>query len=126
MASVVFLVRDIKQASAYYVDALAFTYEEIGVGPILHVHLSCPDADLTIILHEARNPNDVRPFSGVPGGPPWDAFAYPRNVKQLYDTFVQQEAEIAYDHMGDPFWSEFAVRDVDGYVVAYGGRLTTR
>ncbi|WP_349305781.1 VOC family protein [Bacillus sp. FJAT-49711] len=120
-SSIVFLVKDIKRSSDFYRN-LGFDYEEIGIGEIKHIHVTRDQ--LTFILHEASNPEDVRPFSSFNGGPQWDAFAYSDEVDVLFEEFKTKGAEIAYGLNQDPYWNEFAIRDVDGYIVAFGGGVS--
>ncbi|MBS4196728.1 VOC family protein [Lederbergia citri] len=120
-SSIVFLVKNLKKSSQFYRD-LGFYYEEIGIGDIKHIHVTRDQ--LTFILHEASSPEDVRPFSSLEGGPQWDAFAYSDEVDVLFEEFKTKGAEIAYGLNQDPIWNEFAIRDIDGYVVAFGGGLS--
>ncbi|MBS4176515.1 VOC family protein [Bacillus sp. FJAT-49731] len=121
-ASIVFLVSDIKKSSEFYRDVLGFDYEEIGIGNIKHIHLTRDN--LTFILHEAGKSVDIRPFSSLFGGPQWDAFAYSDSVDLLFEEFKAKGVEIAYGFNQDPKWNEFAIKDVDGYVIAFGGGLS--
>ncbi|MCR2822257.1 VOC family protein [Lederbergia panacisoli] len=120
-SSIVFLVKDIKRSAQFYRD-LGFYYEEIGIGDIKHIHVTRDQ--LTFILHEASSTEDVRPFSSLKGGPQWDAFAYSDEVDVLFEEFKAKGAEIAYGLNQDPIWNEFAIRDIDGYVVAFGGGVS--
>lgn len=46
-------------------------------------------------------------------------------VQQLYEEFAAKGAIIAYEpqieDMGPMKWKEFAVKDLDGYVIVFGG-----
>lgn len=121
-ASIVFLVADLKRSSEFYRDVLEFDYEEIGIGDIKHIHVTRDK--LTFILHQASHSGDVRPFSSLSGGPQWDAFVYSDTVDLLFEEFKTKGVEIAYGFNRDPTWNEFAIKDVDGYVVAFGGGVS--
>lgn len=121
-ASIIFLVSDIKKSLEFYRDVLGFDYEEIGLENIKHVHVTRDN--LTFILHPASNSTDVRPLSSLQGGPQWDAFAYSDTVDLLFEEFKSNGVEIAYGLNRDTNWNEFAIKDVDGYVIAFGGGVS--
>ncbi|WP_274365768.1 hypothetical protein [Paenibacillus thermotolerans] len=57
----------------------------------------------------------------------WDSYFYSNfdGVGQLYEEFKSKGAIIAYEplleQMGDSQWKHFAVKDLDGYVMVFGG-----
>jgi lactoylglutathione lyase len=57
----------------------------------------------------------------------WDSYFYSDfdGVGQLYEEFKSKGAVIAYEPrveaMGNSQWKEFAVKDLDGYVMVFGG-----
>ncbi|WP_199618239.1 VOC family protein [Paenibacillus alkalitolerans] len=122
------LVSDLVKAKTYYQDILGFTVDDWG-----HVERD----GVGFILQQAEKPEDVRP-NAMPSkrdypsdwpGPPtsWDTYAYSDfgGVQSLYDEFAAKGAIIAYEplieDMGSRQWKEFAVKDVDGYVIVFGG-----
>ncbi|MBD3921946.1 hypothetical protein H8B09_24505 [Paenibacillus sp. PR3] len=63
-----------------------------------------------------------------PGSPTsWDTYAYSdfNGVQSMCEEFKDKGAIIAYDpiveDMGSMQWREFAVRDLDDYVIVFGG-----
>lgn len=122
-ASIVLLVSDLKRASEFYKN-LGFTYEEIGGPDMKHVHVS--RGNLTFILHQASRPSDVRPASSVEGGLYFDAYAYTDAVDLLFDDFVAEGVEIVNGPNYSEHWSEFTMKDVDGYRIAFGGGVSRK
>lgn|GEM_PF-265152 len=122
------LVSDLDKAKAYYRDVLGFTVDEWG-----HTERE----GVGFILQQAEKTEHVRPnakpsrmdYPGDWPGPPtsWDTYAYSNfdGVQQLYEEFAANGADIAYEpqieDMGNSKWKEFAVRDLDGYVIVFGG-----
>lgn len=116
-SSIVLLVKDIQVASKFYKN-LGFNYEEIGG----HVHVS--RGNITFILHPAINKEDVRPFSSVAGGLYFDAFAYTDAVDLLVDECRAKGIEIVNGPNYSEQWSEFTMKDADGYRIAFGGGVS--
>lgn len=122
------LVSNLPEAKKYYQDILGFTVDDWG-----HVERD----GVGFLLQQAQSPEDVRPnnkpaISSYPldwPGPPtsWDTYAYSDydGVQSLFEEFVSRGALIAYapqiEDMGDRKWKEFAVKDLDGYVIVFGG-----
>ncbi|MDR0271243.1 sigma-70 family RNA polymerase sigma factor [Paenibacillus sp.] len=122
------LVSNLIDAKKYYQEVLGFTVDDWG-----HVERD----GVGFLLQQAAGPGDVRP-NNKPAknsypqdwpGPPtsWDTYAYSdyEGVQSLYEEFVSRGAKIAYapqiEDMGDKKWKEFAVKDLDGYVIVFGG-----
>ncbi|WP_409344310.1 VOC family protein [Paenibacillus sp. MBLB4367] len=114
--SMVLLVADLAEASAFY-ESIGFTAENIGG----HIHMQ--REAVTFILHPARRAEDVRPNSSVEGGLYFDAFCYSdaAGLKQLYEEFRSKGVEIARGPNWSDGWSEFTIRDNNGYRIAFGG-----
>ncbi|BBH24272.1 hypothetical protein Back11_56170 [Paenibacillus baekrokdamisoli] len=122
------LVSDLANAKKYYQDVLGFIVDGWG-----HVERE----GVGFLLQQAEKPEDVRPNAkpskeNYPNdwpGPPtsWDTYAYSDfdGVQSLYEEFVAKGAVIAYapqiEDMGSNKWKEFAVKDLDGYVIVFGG-----
>ncbi|MCM3630246.1 VOC family protein [Paenibacillus glycanilyticus] len=115
-SSIVLLVKDIQEASAFYKN-LGFTYEEIGG----HVHVS--RGMITFILHPAANKEDVRPSSAAQGGLYFDAFAYTDAVDLLVEECRANRVEIVNGPHYSEHWNEFTIKDADGYRIAFGGGI---
>ncbi|WP_152393283.1 VOC family protein [Paenibacillus guangzhouensis] len=115
--SIVLLVRDIEQSVRFY-KTLGFNYELVGGPEIQHVHMTRDT--VTFILHQAVNPNDVRPNSSVEGGLYFDAFCY-TNVRELLEEIKSKDITIVRGPDLNEFFSEFTIQDIDGYRIAFGG-----
>ncbi|MEF3303156.1 VOC family protein [Paenibacillus sp. GYB003] len=122
------LVSDLTRAKQYYKQVLGFTVDGWG-----HAERD----GVGFLLQQAEKPEDVRPnakpakdrFPHDWSGPPtsWDTYAYTDfdGVQSLYEEFVAKGAVIAYtpqtEDMGNTRWKEFAVKDLDGYIIVFGG-----
>jgi catechol 2,3-dioxygenase-like lactoylglutathione lyase family enzyme len=115
--TLVLLVRDLDKSAAFYKN-LGFTYELIGGPDVHHVHMTRDT--VTFILHPAVHVEDVRPNSSVEGGLYFDAFIY-TDVRALLEEFKPKGVEIVRGPDLNDFFSEFTIRDVDGYQIAFGG-----
>ncbi|MBO9609378.1 MAG: VOC family protein [Paenibacillaceae bacterium] len=116
-SSIVLLVKDIQVASEFY-KTFGFTYEEVGG----HVHVS--RGRITIILHPAVNKEDVRPLSSIEGGLYFDVFAYTDAVDLLVEECRDKGVEIVDGPNYSEHWSEFTMKDSDGYRIAFGGGIS--
>jgi predicted lactoylglutathione lyase len=117
----VLLVRDVEASAAFY-KKLGFSYERVGGPDVQHVHMN--REAVTFILHQAVNKEDVRPFSSVEGGLYFDAFCYTAGgaeLRLLLEEFKAQGAEIVKGPDLNEFFSEFTIKDIDGYQIAFGG-----
>ncbi|MFC5406277.1 VOC family protein [Cohnella soli] len=119
------LVSDFEKAKTYYQDVLGFQVDGWG-----HTERG---NNLGFILQQAHKPEDVRP-NPKPYKPTWDehtigwdSYFYSNfdGVGQLYNEFKSKGAIIAYEPriepMGNRKWKHFAVKDLDGYVMVFGG-----
>jgi catechol 2,3-dioxygenase-like lactoylglutathione lyase family enzyme len=122
------LVMDLSQAKEYYQNKLGFSVDGWG-----HAERE----GVGFLLQQADRQEDVRPNAKAAGrecpnnwhGPVsgWDTYAYSDydGVQQLYEEFAAKGAIIAYEpqieDMGAMKWKEFAVKDLDGYVIVFGG-----
>ncbi|MDF2668032.1 MAG: Glyoxalase/bleomycin resistance protein/dioxygenase [Paenibacillus sp.] len=122
-SSVVLLVSDLIIASDFYRN-LGFTYEEIGGPHVKHVHVS--RGSLTFILHPALNKESVRPLSALEGGLYFDVFAYTDAVDLLADDCRVKGVEIVNGPNYSEHWSEFTIKDADGYRIAFGGGVSKK
>jgi hypothetical protein len=111
--SVVLLVRNEQDAVNFY-TGLGFKLETIGG----HAHVSL--GKVTFILHQAQNPDDVRPFSSV-SGLYFDVYCYTGQIKELYEWFTSKAVPVVNGPFWGEGWSEFTIRDLNGYCIAFGG-----
>ncbi|REE85138.1 glyoxalase/bleomycin resistance protein/dioxygenase superfamily protein [Paenibacillus taihuensis] len=115
--TMVLLVRDLERSTQFYKE-LGFQYELVGGPDVQHVHMKRDQ--VAFILHEAVNPQDVRPNSSVQGGLYFDAFCY-GDVRQLLEEIREKNIPIVRGPDLNDFFSEFTIEDVDGYRIAFGG-----
>ncbi|QYR24018.1 bleomycin resistance protein [Paenibacillus sp. sptzw28] len=113
-SSTVLLVPDLQQSIDYY-EALGFTKEVIGG----HTHMQ--RGQVTFIPHPAKNADDVKPSSSVEGGLYFDVFCYAEGIRTLYEEFQAAGVEIVNGPNWGDSWSEFTIRDINGYRIAFGG-----
>ena len=117
----VFLVRDIIKATAYYRDILGFEFDKIW---------GCPPCfcmagrdDITIMLSEAPARFELKPNSSADAeGQSWSAYIWVNDAGHLFKEFKSKGARIAYEPLIKEEYGmkEFAVRDLDGHVIAFG------
>jgi lactoylglutathione lyase len=117
----VLLVSDIERAKVFYSDVLGCEVTDWWV-------IRDDFTGLAIKLLQANDPKDVRP------NPPakraahgFDIYCYVedwQSLDELYLEFKKNGAAIAIepwvDEKNGP-WKEFAVKDLDGYCIAFGG-----
>lgn len=115
--TMVLLVRNIEESIFFY-KKLGFNYELVGGPDVQHVHMTRDK--VTFILHQALDPEDVRPFSSVEGGLYFDAFCY-TNVRLFLEEIKAKEIPIVRGPDLNDFFSEFTIQDIDGYRISFGG-----
>ena len=119
-----FLVRDVVKAAEYYRDALGFTYPQFwGVPPAFCM----PRRDgVTIMLSQTQDVSIIHRNAKARGDESWDAYVWVKDADALYAEIKQCGAIIAYEPvLQDEYGNrEFAVRDLDGYLIAFGSDAT--
>jgi len=115
--TLVLLVKNLANSVTFYKN-IGFHYELVGGPDVQHVHMTRDQ--VTFILHQARNAEDVRPFSSVEGGLYFDAFCY-TDVRVLIEEFRSKGIRIVRGPDLNDFFSEFTIEDADGYRIAFGG-----
>jgi len=113
-----FNVRNLAASLDYYCDVLGFTRPRLWGQPPT---FAMPNRDGFIFMlkqvneHSTILPNESR-------GGLWDAYVWVRNVRGLHAEFEAKGAEFAYGltHQHEYDNIEFAIRDPDGYVIAFG------
>ncbi|MBD3921940.1 sigma-70 family RNA polymerase sigma factor [Paenibacillus sp. PR3] len=115
-ASVTFLVENVDASVAFY-EGIGFNTENIGG----HIHVSHGGA--TFILHPAKRKADIHPNSAADGGIYFDVFCYTdsEGLRHLYAVSQEKGVEVVNGPHWSEGWSEFTIRDLDGYQVAFGG-----
>jgi uncharacterized glyoxalase superfamily protein PhnB len=115
-----FFVRDVVKAAVYYRDALGFTYPRFwGVPPAFCM----PRRDgVTIMLSQTQDTSIIRPNAKARSDESWDAYIWVKDADALYAEVAQRGALIAYKPTLQEEYGnrEFGVRDLDGYLLAFG------
>jgi lactoylglutathione lyase len=117
----VLLVSDLDRAKKFYSEVLGCEVTDWWV-------IRDGFSGLGIKLLEASDPKDVRPNPPPKGsGTGFDLYCYVEDWKsldQLYHEFKSKGAPIVIEPWVDENngpWKEFAVKDLDGYCIAFGG-----
>ena len=113
-----FFVSDIKRSAAYYQDVLGFTVPRLWGEP---PGFCMPQRDgLVMMLCQADNPGKVQPNGR--DGEAWDAYVWVTDADALCEEFKSMGVLLQYAPEDKPFYGnrEFAIRDPDGYVIAFG------
>ena len=119
------LVKDLSRSITFYTEVLGFSVSEPWGDP---PYFAMAERDgLTIMLHQVQPPLRVRPNGGTRGGSAattdtWDLYLWCRDADALFADFTARGAEVVYEPVIQPDYTmkEFAIRDVDGYVLAFG------
>ena len=113
-----FFIRDLAASLDYYCDVLGFRRPHLWGEPPT---FAMPDRDgFIFMLKQVEDVSTITP-NETRGGL-WDAYVWVRNVKGLFAEFEANGAEFAYEltHQHEYDNLEFAIRDPDGYVIAFG------
>ena len=114
-----FLVRDVVAAAEYYRDALGFRIPRFFGDP---PSFCMPQRDGVVVMLSRADGSLVRPNAAARRDDSWDAYVWVEDADRLYAEVAARGARIAYapclqEEYGN---REFAVRDLDGYVLAFG------
>jgi uncharacterized glyoxalase superfamily protein PhnB len=115
-----FLVRDVVTAAEYYRDALGFRFERFWGEPPC---FCMPNRDGCIImLSQVGDASIIRPNSKARNDESWDAYVWVKDADALYAEVKPRGAIITYEPtLQDEYGNrEFGVRDLDGYILAFG------
>lgn len=113
-----FKVKDIARAAAFYRDVLGFSWLKLWGEPPC---FCMPKRDgLILMLSQAEEPGQVRPHGS--DGESWDAYFWVKDAEALFAEFKAKDAPIAYAPTIRTYYNmkEFAVKDLDGHVLAFG------
>ncbi len=115
-----FLVRNVVKAAEYYRDALGFSYPRFwGEPPIFCM----PHRDgVIIMLSQTQDALIIRPNAKARRDESWDAYVWVNDADALYAEVKAHGAIIAYEPVLKEEYGnrEFGVRDLDGYLLAFG------
>jgi catechol 2,3-dioxygenase-like lactoylglutathione lyase family enzyme len=117
-----FPVADLEASAKHYERALGFRREYTGGNPPEFAILSRDG--LAIMLRRVGDPDGIVPNEKQGGT--WDVFFWVRNARGLHAEFVARDADIVYGPIVQVAYhmEEFAVRDLDGYVLGFGQPVT--
>jgi catechol 2,3-dioxygenase-like lactoylglutathione lyase family enzyme len=113
-----FPVADVERSAHHYEAVLGFRQEYTGGSPPVFAILSRDGQ--AIMLRRVDDPEKIRPNERQGGT--WDVFFWVRDALALHSEFVEKGADIVYGPIVQTEYQmeEFAVRDLDGYVLGFG------
>lgn len=113
-----FIVADVDRASEYYERVLGFTAEYKAGSP---GQFAINSRDGLPVMFRLATPGTVIVPNAAQGGT-WDAFFWTSDVRGLLKELRSSGATLAYDltYQAAYHMDEFAIRDLDGYVLGFG------
>jgi hypothetical protein len=118
-----FLSADLLKAATHYEQVLGFIREYTGGEPPEFVIVSRDGLPLMLKRLEGGArlvPNETR-------GGTWDVFFWVRHLRVLHEELRGRGAQVVYGPLLQPYGvEEFAVRDVDGYILGFGEQISGR
>lgn len=119
-----FFVRDVTKAADFYRDVLGFKYQEIWGHPPC---FAMPHRDgFIFMLSQVDDPSRVLPNGA--DGKSWDAYVWVLDADALFEELKAKGAEIVHEPVDRPFYGnrEFAIKDLDGYIIAFAHDIERR
>ena len=117
----VLMVADLEKSKKFYKEMLGCEVTDWWV-------LKDGFNGLALKLLQADSPADVQPNKPAKGAKVgFDIYCYVedwQSLDELHDEFTEKGVSIAVEPWIDPKngpWKEFAVKDIDGYCIAFGG-----
>lgn len=119
-----FPVSDVEQSAGYYERVLGFQRDYVAGTPPQFAIISRDG--LSIMLRLVGAPEKICPNERQGGA--WDAFFWVRDVLAFHKELRRNGANIVYGPLVQDAYQmqEFAVRDLEGYVLGFGQPLVTR
>jgi uncharacterized glyoxalase superfamily protein PhnB len=113
-----FPVADVEHAASHYERVLGFTREYVAGSPPQFAIMTRDG--LSIMLRLVPDADRISPNERQGGT--WDAFFWVRDVRALHVELRESGAAMVYDVVFQAAYNtdEFAVRDLDGYVLGFG------
>ena len=113
-----FVVRDLLKSVDYYHEALGFERPKLWGDP---PEFAMPKRDGFIFMLKQADDGQTITTNRDQNGY-WDAYVWVTDVEGLFGEFRENGAEIDYEPkvMSDYDMVEFAIKDPDGYVIAFG------
>ncbi len=112
-----FFVADVVKAHDYYRDVLGFKSDQIWGNP---PSFCIPKRDgLNIMLSLQCEPARIIPNGA--DGETWDAYFWVTDADALFEEFKGKGARVVYAPCNQELYGnrEFAVKDLDGYILAF-------
>ena len=113
-----FPVSDLERSMAHYERVFGFRREYVGGEP---PEFAIVGRDgLSIMLRTVRAPEHIRPNESQGGT--WDVFFWVAGVRALHEELLANGADVVYGPVVQEAYhmEEFAVRDLEGYVLGFG------
>lgn len=113
-----FLVEDVESTGDFYTNVLGFERDYIAGDPAEFAIYS-RDA-LSVMFRRKPESEEILP-NEMRGGT-WDLFFWVENLEVLFDEFKVNQAQIVYGPIYQEAYrmDEFAIRDLNGYVLGFG------
>jgi lactoylglutathione lyase len=113
-----FPVADVEHAASHYERVLGFTREYVAGSPPQFAIMTRDG--LSIMLRLVPDADRISPNERQGGT--WDVFFWVRDVRALHEELRTNGADVVYDVAFQAAYNmdEFAVRDLDGYVLGFG------
>ncbi len=113
-----FPVPDVDHAASHYERVLGFTRQYVAGSPPQFAIMARDD--LSIMLRLVPDADRISPNERQGGT--WDVFFWVRDVRTLHAELRESGATMDYDVTFQAAYNkdEFAVRDLDGYVLGFG------
>ena len=120
----VLLVADVVKSAAYYRDILGFDYDRLWGDP---PGFCMPHRDgLIVMLQQAQDSAHVRPNHQVLDHT-WNVYFWVKDAQALFEEFIGNGATAEYEPHDIEYYGnrEFGIRDLDGYILAFGQNIAT-
>lgn len=118
-----FLSADLSNAATHYEQVFGFAREYSGGDPPEFVIVSRDGLPLMLKRMDVGTrlvPNEAQ-------GGTWDVFFWVRHLRTLHDELRSRGADVVYGPVVQAYGvEEFAVRDLDGYILGFGEQLTSK
>ena len=118
-----FLVADVDKASEYYERVLGFASEYKAGAPAV---FAIQSRDGLAVMLRLASPGATLVPNELQRGT-WDAFFWTSDVRSLLNELRSSGATLVYDLVYQDAYNmdEFAVRDLDGYILGFGQARST-
>ena len=118
----VLLVEDVKRAADYYRDRLGFAIWLYDANPDHYASAERDDCHVHFAHFDGAR---AQPNSKLVPPDMFDAYFWPDDVDALHAEFKERGARIVHAPTDQPYGlREFRVQDPDGYILAFGKRIT--